>query len=169
MKIKCLAFDCFGTVFNMGGVSREEIGDYVRHVKSDNFSPYVFPNSWLNLGAHPDAKPGIEVLRSRGYHCVTLSNGSYDLLDHLSRMAGIEWDQIIDLAKHKVYKPNSDAYKVVEKETGFTPDETIMVTANPTFGDIEGSASIGMPSIVIRQPGYRQDILSMSELFRNKR
>lgn len=161
--IKCVAFDCFGTVFSMKYVSREEISDYVRHVNRSDFTPYKFPDSWWELQLHPDAQEGVKVLQDAGFKCVTLSNGSYDLLKHVSERGGISWDTIIDLAKHRVYKPHLDAYRTVEKETGFRPNECLMVTANPTFGDVEGAAAIGMSVQVIRQRGMPQTIVELAQ------
>ena len=161
-EIKCIAFDCFGTVFDMDGVSRNEIGDYVRHVRKNDFTPYRFPDSWRSLPLHPDAAEGVKLLQSAGYVCVTLSNGDASLLRHVSVCGGVYWDSVIDLAKHRVYKPHIDAYRTIEKETQFKPDECLMVTANPTFGDIEGSAAIGMLSQVIRQPEAPANIIELA-------
>lgn len=160
--VRCIAFDCFGTVFDMAGVSRDEISDYVRHVRKNDFSPYTFPESWWNLNLHPDAAEGVKLLQSAGYACVTLSNGDASLLQHVSVRGGVFWDSVIDLAKHRVYKPHVDAYRTVEKETGFKPEECLMVTANPTFGDIEGSAAIGMSSQVIRQSEGPANIIELA-------
>ena len=160
--LKVIAFDCFGTVFDMAGVSRDEIGDYVRHVRKNDFTPYQFPASWLELPLHPDAAEGVQLLQAAGYKCVTLSNGAADLLGHVSRRGGIFWDKIIDLVEHRVYKPHVDAYRTVEKEMKVKPAETLMVTANPTFGDIEGAAAIGMPSQVIRQAEGLANIIELA-------
>lgn len=162
MTIKCIAFDCFGTVFDMSGVSREEIKAYVNHVRKADFTLFNFPNSWWKLKAHADAADGIRQLQEAGFSCVTLSNGSANLLRYVSRQNGILWDFIIDLVRYQVYKPHIDAYRTVEKQLGFKPAETLMVTANPTFGDIEGAAAIGMQSQVIRQPGAPQTIIELA-------
>ena len=159
--MKCIAFDCFGTVFDMSGVPREAIAAYVRHVRKNDFTPYAFPDSWWELKAHPDAAEGIKRLRDAGFKCVTLSNGDAKLLQAVSQKNGIEWDAIIDLAFYRVCKPHIDAYRTVEKAVGFKPSETLMVTANPTFGDIEGAAAIGMPSQVIRH-GYPDTIIELA-------
>jgi 2-haloalkanoic acid dehalogenase type II len=162
-KIKCIAFDCFGTVFDMSGVSRDEIKAYVDHVRKYDFTPFKFPDSWWQLKAHADAAEGIRRLQDAWFSCVTLSNGSSSLLRYVSRQNGILWDSIIDPVTHRVYKPHLDAYRTVEKQLGFAPAETLMVTANPTFGDIEGAAAIGMQSQVIRQPGMPQTIIELAE------
>lgn len=163
MMFKCIAFDCFGTVFDMSGVSRAEIAAYVAHVKKADFTPYEFPASWWKLQAHPDAATGIKSLQDMGYKCVTLSNGGRELLHEISEDNGIFWDEVIDLMKYKVYKPHEAAYATVLAETAIYPRETLMVTANPTFGDIEGSAAIGMPSQVIRH-GYPDTIIELAEM-----
>jgi 2-haloalkanoic acid dehalogenase type II len=163
-RIKCIAFDCFGTVFDMTGVPDVEIRAYVRHVKAEDFSPFTFPQSWYDLKPHADSAQGIKKLQSMGLQCVPLSNGNANLISDISESAGIWWDYIIDLVGHGVYKPKIEAYRTVEKDLGFKPSETMMVTANPTFGDIEGSASIGMQSQVIRQPGFPRDIIDLADI-----
>ena len=167
MKIKCIAFDCFGTVFDMSGVSRDEIKAYVEHVKKADFMPFKFPKSWWELKMHPDSEEGINMLQEAGFHCVALSNGDANLIDEVSQNSGVYFHYIIDLAcRHRVYKPNVDAYKTIEKDVGFKPAETLMVTANPTFGDIEGAAAIGMPSQVIRH-GFPNTIIELAEMLAN--
>jgi HAD superfamily hydrolase (TIGR01493 family) len=165
--IKCIAFDCFGTVFDMSGVSREEIKAYVAHVRKDDFTPFEFPKSWWQLKAHHDSKEGINMLQSSGFLCVALSNGDCNLIDEISERNGFDFDYLIDLAgRHRVYKPNVDAYRTIEKDLGYKPEETLMVTANPTFGDVEGSAAIGMSSQVIRQPGTPQTIIELATMLK---
>lgn len=166
-KIKCIAFDCFGTVFDMSGISREEIKAYVEHVRKADFTPFHFPQSWWELRALPDTHEGIKQLQHDGYLCVALSNGDAGLIWRASKRAGIAWDYVIDLRAERVYKPNLDAYRTVEKLIGCKPNETLMVTANPTFGDIEGAAAIGMHSQVIRQPGFPQTIIALAEQLRS--
>lgn len=163
MKPVLIAFDCFGTVFSMDGVSRFEIQQYVQHVNKNDFTPFDFPLSWWSLKAHPDSEEGIARLQAAGFLCVALSNGSVDLLKHVSEAAGISWDHIVDLASHRVYKPNVEAYKTLEADLGIEPAYSLMVTANPTFGDVEGAAAIGMRSQVIRQPDTPRDIVQLAE------
>lgn len=167
-QIKCIAFDCFGTVFDMLPISHNEISEYVKHVRSDNFSPYTFPQSWYELKAHPDSKAGIDMLQNEGYFCVALSNGSFDLIEHISRNNGILFNYIVDLSKHKVYKPHKKAYLAIKKDLGYNTQDTLMVTANPTFGDIEGAKSVDMQSIVIRH-GFPSDIIQLYEYLIKKK
>lgn len=161
--LKVVAFDVFGTVAKMDEISRDEIKTYVAHVRKNDFSPFTFPQSWWDLKLHPDAAQGIKMLQDAGYMCVTLSNGSADLLEKVSTNGGVSWDQVIDLVLHRVYKPHEGAYRTVQAETGYRPEQSLMVTANPTFGDIEGSAAIGMRSQVIRH-GYPNTIIELAEM-----
>lgn len=162
-NIKCVTFDCFGTVFDMSGISKSEISDYVRHVRKNDFSPFTFPDSWFNLKAHPDSAEGISLIQSKGIKCVALSNGSLELIKKISEENKIYWDFIINLVGHKVYKPNVNAYYTVKIDTGFNPEETLMVTANPTFGDVEGSQVCGMKCQVIRH-GPPETIIDLNNL-----
>ncbi len=159
--IKVIAFDCFGTVFDMSGVPSGDIVNYVNHVRHEDFTPYVFPDSWWRLKAHPDSAEGIKKLQLAGFKCVALSNGSSTLIGHISILNGINWDHIVDLIAHRVYKPHLGAYRTIQADLGTPPEETLMVTANPTFGDLEGSSAVGMQSHVIRH-GYPNTILELA-------
>lgn len=162
--ITTIAFDCFGTVFDMSGIPDEEIRDYVRHVKSGSFEPYHFPPGWHELKAHDDASAGIAMLRSAGFKSVTLSNGSVTLLEGVSRANGIHWDHITDLEAHRAYKPSPEAYLALLDQTGVSPSATMMVTANPGFGDIEGSRSVGMLPQVIRRENAPETIIDLASM-----
>lgn len=162
--MKAIAFDCFGTVFDMSGVPRDEIKAYVAHVRSQNFEPYDFPESWWELRALPDSADGIRRLQRAGLICVALSNGCRALIENISYDSGIFWDHIVDLVAHRVYKPHVDSYLTIQKDLGIAPADTLIVTANPTFGDVEGAAAVGMSSQVIRQPGCPQTIVELAEM-----
>ena len=161
--IRCIAFDLFGTVFDMSGIPRDQIAAYVEHVRRNDFSPYQFSAAWYNLKPHPDAAAGIKTLNELGYTTCTLSNAKWDLADTLCSAHDLQFHRIIDLVPHRVYKPHIDAYRVVEKEMAVEPEACLMVTANPTFGDIEGAAAIGMKSQVIRH-GYPETIVDLAAM-----
>ncbi len=104
---------------------------------------------------------GITALQRMGFNCVALSNGEVGLVSTISENNGFKFDHYVNLERHRVYKPHIDAYRTVEKDTGFKPEETLMVTANPTFGDVEGAQSVGMRAIVIRN-GYPNTITELA-------
>ena len=163
LRLEAVAFDCFGTVFDMAPVPREDIAKYVEHVRKSDFTEYEFPASWMDLKAHPDSAEGIRMIQALGIKCVALSNGSRELIRHLAKQNGFEFDHVVSLAAHKVYKPRRDAYFTVQKDLGIDTDKTLMVTANPTFGDIEGALSVGMPAIVIRNASMIQTIVDLAK------
>ena len=162
-SVKCISFDCFGTLFDMSPIPQEQIADYVRHVRSEDFTPYNFPSEWYNLKAHPDVPEGIKRLKAAGFRCVSMSNGPCGLIERLAASNGFAFHHIIDLRYWGVYKPHLAAYMTVFAETRYQPHETLMVTANPTFGDIEGAAAIGMPSQVIRH-GRPNTVIELAEM-----
>lgn len=147
--IKVVAFDVFGTVFNLTPTDREEVRDYVRHIRQPEWAPLRLPKSWESLPAHPDSAEGIAKLREK-FIVVTCSNGPLGLLTKLSKHNGIQWDAIIPLELNRVYKPDPRAYLTVCEVLDVAPEEVLMVTANKTFGDLEASAKLGMRSVLIR-------------------
>jgi len=164
--LKVLAFDCFGTVFDMSGVDRSEVSDYVKSSKGksgEEWQPLDLPQSWFGLRAHPDSADGIRLLRSK-YICVALSNGPVHLINHISRVAGIDWDLIVPIQFLRVYKDHPDAYKSLFSLYPFEPGEFAMITANPGFGDVEASSALGMKPIVIRGESPLKNISYLYEM-----
>lgn len=158
--IKVIAFDTFGTVFDLSGVPHEEIRAYAQHIRQDEWSPLKLPDSWLSLPAHPDSAEGIAMLR-KDFFVVTCSNGPLGLLAKLSKNNGISWDAIIPLELNKVFKPNPKAYLTVCEVLDVSPDEVLMVTANEHFGDLEASRALGMSAVLIRGASPYKDIIDL--------
>lgn len=159
--IKVLAFDVFGTVFDLTSINKEEVREYIKHIKQDTWSPLKLPKSWETLHAHSDSKWGIEILRER-YTVVTCSNGPLGLLAKLSKHNRISWDAIIPLELNKVYKPNPKAYMTVCEVLDVKPEEVMMVTANEKFGDIEAAKALGMESVLIRHGNGLDNIIDLA-------
>lgn len=161
--IKAIAFDVFGTVFDLSAVPRDEVRAYVKHVHQESWQPLKLPASWATLPAHPDAAEGIAKLRER-FIVVTLSNGPLSLLMRLSKHNGISWDAIVPLEMYRIYKPDLRAYMYLPTLLGVERDEVCMVTANRTFGDLEGAAAVGMRAQLIRDGAENpKDILELAE------
>lgn len=161
--IKVIAFDVFGTVFDLSGVDREEIRAYAHHIRKPEWSPLHLPRSWETLPAHPDAAMGIKWLREK-YLVVTCSNGPLGLLSRLSKHNNVSWDAIIPIEMKKVYKPNPRAYLTVCDLLNVNPDEVMMVTANKDFGDLEATDALGMQPMLIRNPGTPKTIIELHDL-----
>lgn len=147
-KPKLIMFDIFGTVFSFAGVPSEEIRAYGNHIRQPEWSPLTLPESWKSLLAHEGAKEGIDALRKLAM-VVTCSNGPLATQAHLARHNDIHWDAIMPLELWRVYKPELRAYQSVSECLGFKPEETLMVTANESFGDLESAGWCGMHRCLI--------------------
>lgn len=162
-RIKVVAFDVFGTVFDLSGVDREEVRSYVKHIHEPEWRPLALPTSWESLPAHSDSAGGIARLRDH-FQVVTCSNGPISLLAKISKRAGISWDALIPLEVARVYKPNPRAYELICEVMRVAPEEIAFVTANATFGDLEASAKLGMSPILIRHEKSPVNITALAEL-----
>lgn len=168
MMALCIAFDCFNTVFDVSTLTRQEKAHYFDHVSRNDFSPYHFSPNWWALKLHPDSCEGIALLQSMRYVCVALSNGTPELIRHVSERQGVRFDHIVDLVAHEAYKPNNiEAYRTVQKDLGIPTTETIMVTANPKFGDVEGATMVGMRPVVIRH-GFPETIIDLARMLQEQ-
>lgn len=160
--VKVIAFDVFGTVFDLSGVDRQELRDYAAHLRKPEWSPLRLPDSWNSLPAHSDSAEGIDRLRKK-YFVVTCSNGPLGLLAKMSKGSGIHWDAIVPLELNRVFKPRPAAYMTVCEVLGVQPQDVLMVTANKSFGDIEASRAIGMQAVLIRDEGGPKTIIELAE------
>lgn len=154
LDIKVVLFDCFGTVFDMSGVGRDEVSEYVRNSRGkhgDEWQPLDLPKTWETIPAHSDSVNGIAKIREAGHYAVALSNGPAPLIATMSRNAGIVWDLIIPLELVQAYKNHPDAYRAALKIfPQFEPKHFLMVTANPDFGDVEAAGELGMSVACVR-------------------
>lgn len=161
--LRVIAFDVFGTVFDLSGVDRDEVRAYVDHIRQPEWKPLRLPESWEHLPAHPDSVVGINQLRQK-FIVVTCSNGPLGMMAKLSKNACVHWDAIIPLELNRVYKTNPKAYLTVCEVLGVEPSEVMMVTANKDFGDLEASAALGMTPMLIRgEHGVHQTIIDLAD------
>lgn len=161
-SLKVIACDCFGTVFDLSRTSQEERSDYIAQVRRDYWAPLSLPDAWQQLEAHPDARAGLERLRTR-YWVVTCSNAPLGFLARLSSRNDIRWDAIIPLEMRKVYKPHPEAYKLVYDVMGVRPEETLMVTGNVPAIDVQGAELLGMHGQLIRHLDEPQTLIELAE------
>ena len=168
MSIEVVAFDLFGTVFDLSGVSMFELRDYAQHIKKPEWSPIEFPKSWESLPAHPDAKEGLDKL-NKIVETATFSNCPIDLQTKLLTNHDLWFDNLIDLSSIKTFKPNPKAYEFLATfyaADDIPADRILVVSANEHFGDIEGARAAGMRSCLIRH-GYPNNILELAESLAN--
>lgn len=166
--IKVIAFDIFGTVYDLSAVDRSEIARYHDHVTATKYRPLHLGEEWRALKAHEDSAYGITRLR-RNFRVVTLSNCPIELQVYLHKLNGIQWDMLVPLEAYEVFKPHLNAYGHVMDLMGVRPEEVAMVTANPTFGDVNGAKSWGMRPILIRQADGIKDIIDLDKQLERER
>lgn len=157
---KVVFFDLNHTVFQMTDIPGEEIAAYLTHIKYQYWLPLKLPDSWRTLPIWNDAITAIWNLRMyKGVKCVTLSNNPIDVQIDQASHAKVSWDWMVPLECYKIFKPHQMTYKIACALLKVAPQDALMVTANKDFGDIEGAASIGMPSVWIdrknENPAYK--------------
>jgi len=170
---KVIAFDLFGTLFDMSSTTQGEREFYTDQTKVLPWIPLTLPETWRTLPVFPDVRDGIKSLRR---HCavVTLSNAPMSHQIDMLVNAGLGVDGIIPLESRNVYKPNPWAYYVAADIMGVHPSSMMMVTANRKFGDLEQSIAAGMKAALLcrydkimpaaMQPyGQFADVLSLAD------
>ena len=161
--IKVIAFDCFGTVFDLSGTPKDEIRDYIRQVRRPEWAPLDLPESWNDLKAFPDSAEGIAKLREN-YIVVTCANGPLGMLARMAKQNGIEFDAVIPLELQKAYKPDPRTYLSVAEIMGVEPGEVLMVTGNEGSPDLIVPKELGMQVQRIRGDATTpQTIIELAE------
>lgn len=162
--IKLIAFDLFGTVYDLFTVPKEEIRDYIRQVRREVWSPLKLPESWVNIPLFEDSKEGLKRLKKK-YKLVTCSNAPIDL--QFNMMSGeilLLWDDFINFTEVQAYKPDPKTYSLVFQKSGLQPYECLMVTGNEGSPDLDGAKDVGMQSIGIRKAGDCKTIIELAEI-----
>lgn len=160
--IKVIAFDLFGTVFDMSGVDKSEIRAYLEHIRKPEWEPLTLPEGWTQLKAFPDAQEGIRRLGNKHW-LTSLSNAPILLQCRLCLANGLSLHMLSPLEVAHVYKPNPRAYMTVCDIFQCEPANVMMVTANKDFGDLEASAALGMTPMLIRNGDGPKTIIELAE------
>jgi 2-haloacid dehalogenase len=99
-------------------------------------------DKYLHLDLYPDALDALAALKGR--ELAILSNGSPDMLNALVKNTGLDrvLDAVISVDAKKVFKPNPQAYILIEEKLGVTPREVLFISSNPW--DACGAKSFGL-------------------------
>ena len=159
---KVIAFDLFGTVFDVSNVPKDEVREYVRQVKAEEWAPLELPHSWDHLPVFSDSVEGIQRLRAK-YQVVTCSNLPLELTAWLSDYHGLKWSAIVPLEANRAYKPAYRAYLTVCDVVLCRTSDVLMVSAHADGPDVEGAPDAGFGFQLIRNPGYPQTIIELAE------
>lgn len=150
-KPKVAFFDLNHTCLQMKGATHDEILGYKLQIDANlSWSPLILPTHWRFFPTWNDVPPAIHNLRMyMQIKCITLSNNPIDYQIDQLRTSKINFDFMVPLESYHVFKPDVKAYQVACNLLQVAPEDALMVTANKDFGDLEGAASIGMPSVWI--------------------
>ncbi|MGJ5041588.1 MULTISPECIES: haloacid dehalogenase type II [unclassified Bradyrhizobium] len=97
---------------------------------------------YLDLDPYPDARAALAAMKDR--RLAILSNGSPAMLDGLVKASAFDTllDAVISVDAHKIFKPSSQAYALIEETLGLAPDEVLFVSSNPW--DVCGAKAFGL-------------------------
>jgi 2-haloacid dehalogenase len=99
-------------------------------------------DKYLHLDLYPDALAALAALKGR--KLAILSNGSPDMLNALVKNTQLDGvlDAVISVDAKKVFKPDPQAYILIEEKLGVTPREVLFISSNPW--DACGAKSFGL-------------------------
>ena len=167
--IQAICFDLNGTLFDMSrppeGVTedmvRAEVAKYLTHIKKPEWSPLagVLPSWWPDFPLFDDVVTGLSMLGAGGFVYHTLSNNptGFQVVAFMNADCYFPSKQFIDLSSCHVYKPNQRAYDIVAGYIRRPHAEIAVVTANESFGDLEGARRAGLRPILLERYGPKKD------------
>ncbi len=161
-----VAFDLFGTVYDMSNVDRAELREYGEHLRefyeTGVYKPLRLPESWKDLEPFEDSKASIIECQANGCIAVTCSNAPFELQKSLLEKSGIPFDGICPMESVRVFKTHPSAYLQICNIWRVTPADVFFVTGNKHFGDIEASSALGMSPNLVRDPDGFPDLFTFA-------
>jgi len=104
----------------------------------------------------PDAQPGLEEARARGWRLAILSNSDRDLIDASMDAIGVPFDLAVVAGEIGSYKPSHRHWEVFWEETRADRARHVHV-AQSVYHDIVPAAELGLPSVWINRRGEPAD------------
>lgn len=154
MDVDGIAFDAFGTLFDLGELEdrfKQTVVPWTWHATvSERFRPLpeiveaagIDPARVESLPAYDDVADDLAALS--GPPLAVLSNGTRDGLRELVDAAGLTayFDHLLAADQVAAYKPAPDIYALAAKAFGTEPGRVLLVSSNEW--DIAGAAEMGM-------------------------
>jgi 2-haloacid dehalogenase len=106
----------------------------------DTFARII--DKYLHLDLYPDALAALSAMKDR--KLAILSNGSPEMLNALVKNSGLDrlLDATISIDAKKIFKPNPEAYTLIEEVLHVPPAEALFISANPW--DACGAKAFGL-------------------------
>lgn len=153
---KLLAFDWFNTLGRFRDfATREEWAAYAQQIEENrtHWEPFRLSRRWREMPVFDDVVLGVEKLRKL-CRVVVFSNAPVPLAEAMIAHNRVQLDGVMPLEDFRVSKPHPQAYRSLANwahgQYDLHPAEICVVTANETFGDLEGARAAGMQSVLIR-------------------
>jgi len=107
--------------------------------------------SYLDLAAFPDVKPGLEELKRIGMRLAILSNGEPEMLNAAVQSAGIDKliDAVFSVDTIKIFKPSPRVYNQLPDDLKIDKAEIGFVSSNNW--DVNGAGSAGLTTFWIQR------------------
>jgi putative hydrolase of the HAD superfamily len=109
---------------------------------------YLDPLAWQRYN---DSLPTLEILSTRGWKHILLSNNVPELPVLLERLGLSDYFiQVFNSAESGYEKPNHKAFRMVLDWIG--PDSTVWMIGDDFACDVLGGLEVGLPGILVRKP-----------------
>jgi 2-haloacid dehalogenase len=154
VRIDGIAFDAFGTLFDLGDLQepfRQRVVPWTWHATAaGRFRPLpeivaaagIDPDVIASLTPYEDVEAGLDALRGR--RLAVLSNGTREGLERLVARAGLEgrFDHLLAADQVRRYKPAPEIYALAADAFETGPERVLLVSGNEW--DVAGAAQAGL-------------------------
>ena len=113
-----------------------------------------------HLPAHPDVRPGIQMLRDAGFRTAALTNSTLAVGREQLRNAAVDdlFEAILSADTVSRLKPAPEPYWMAAETLGIDPGSLMMVAAHGW--DVAGAMAAGCRAAFVARPGQRLDPLA---------
>ena len=113
------------------------------------------------LPPHPDVRPALDQLKTRGIRLATLTNSSQEVAEAQMRHAGLDgfFERMLSVEQPRQFKPHRAVYHWAAGEMGVAPGECMLVAAHGW--DVAGAKWAGLRTAFIAREG--QQIFPLAE------
>ena len=107
------------------------------------------------LPPHPDVRPALDQLKTRGIRLATLTNSSQEVAEAQMRHAGLDgfFERMLSVEQPRQFKPHRAVYHWAAGEMGVAPGECMLVAAHGW--DVAGAKWAGLRAAFIAREGQQ--------------
>jgi len=107
------------------------------------------------LPPHPDVRPALDRLKTRGIRLATLTNSSQEVVEAQMRHASLDgfFERLLSVEQPRQFKPHRAVYHWAAREMGVAPGECMLVAAHGW--DVAGAKWAGLRAAFIAREGQQ--------------